>query len=344
MGGAGFTLGQLAATLKGTVDGDTTRVVIGVASLETAGPQHIAFVADGRYRQAALSSRAGAFLTADDVQGLPAPVIRCREPRLTLIELLHLFHPPASPNAGIDASARVAPDARVHPTATVSALAVVEAGAVIGAHAHLHPLVYVGPGAEIGEDSVLHPHVVVRDGVRVGRRVIIHAGAVLGADGFGFTWDGAAHRKIPQVGSVIVEDDVEIGANATIDRGTLGPTIVRRGVKIDNLVMVAHNVEIGEDTVIAAQTGISGSCKVGRGVVLGGQVGIGDHVSIGDGAMLSSQTGVISDVAAGLKLGGTYGRPLPEFFRIWVAQAQLPEMLRRLRALERRVEELTKGE
>src|SRR5262249_19187794 len=166
---------------------------------------------------------------------------------------------------------------------------------------------------------------------------------VLGADGFGFTWDGAAHRKIPQVGSVIVEDDVEIGANATIDRGTLGPTIVRRGVKIDNLVMVAHNVEIGEDTVIAAQTGISGSCNVGRGVVLGGQVGIGDHVTIGDGAMLSSQTGVISDVAAGLKLGGTYGRPLPEFFRIWVAQAQLPEMLRRLRALERRVEELTKG-
>src|SRR5881296_473829 len=135
MGGAGFTLGQLAATLKGTVDGDAARVVIGVASLETAGPQHIAFVADGRYRQAALSSRAGAFLTADDVQGLPAPVIRCREPRLTLIELLHLFHPPASPNAGIDASARVAPDARVHPTATVSALAVVEAGAVIGAHA-----------------------------------------------------------------------------------------------------------------------------------------------------------------------------------------------------------------
>src|SRR5436189_223495 len=227
MGGAGFTLGQLAATLKGTVDGDAARVGIGVASLETAGPQHIAFVADGRYRLAALSSRAGAFLAADDVQGLPAPVIRCREPRLTLIELLHLFHPPASPNAGIDASARVAPDARVHPTATVSALAVVEAGAVIGAH-------------------------------------------------------------------------------APIDRGTLGPTIVRRGVKIDNLVMVAHNVEIGEDTVIAAQTGISGSCKIGRGVVLGGQVGIGDHVSIGDGAMLSSQTGVISDVAAGLKLGCAY--------------------------------------
>src|SRR2546422_4972815 len=137
MGGAGFTVGQLAATRRGTLDGDTTRVVIGVASLETAGPQHIAFVADGRYRQAALSSRAGAFLAAADVQGLPAPVIRCREPRLTLIELLHLFHPPASVVPGVDASARVAADARVHPTATVGALAVVGAGAVIGAHAHL---------------------------------------------------------------------------------------------------------------------------------------------------------------------------------------------------------------
>jgi len=344
MGGAGFTLGQLAAALKGTVDGDAARVVTDVASLEAAGPEHIAFVADARYRETALTSRAGAFLAADDVEGLPAPVIRCREPRLMLIELLHLFHPPASFAPGVDASARVAPGVRVHSTATVGALAVVEAGAVIGAHARLHPLVYVGPGAEIGEDSVLHPHVVVREGVRVGRRVIVHAGAVLGADGFGYAWDGAAYRKIPQVGSVVIEDDVEIGANATIDRGTLGPTIVRRGVKIDNLVMVAHNVEIGEDTVIAAQTGISGSCRIGKGVVLGGQVGIGDHVSIGDGAMLSSQTGVIADVASGTRLGGTYGRPLTEFFRIWVAQAQLPEMLRRLRALERRLEELTKGE
>src|SRR3989475_10062148 len=149
MGGAGFTLGQLAATLKGTVDGDTTRVVMGVASVEPAGPQPIAFVADGRYRQAALSSRAGAFLAADDVQGLPAPVIRCRYPRLTLIELLHLFHPPASPNSGIDSSARVAPDAWLHPTVSVSALAVVETGAVFGAHAYLHPLVYVGSGATI---------------------------------------------------------------------------------------------------------------------------------------------------------------------------------------------------
>src|SRR5213593_4438785 len=160
MGGAGFTLGQLAARLKGTVDGDATRVVTGVASLEAAGPEHIAFVADGRYRQAALASRAGAFLAADDVGDLPAPVIRCREPRLTLIELLHLFHPPAPLVAGVDPAARVAPDARVHPTAAVGALVIVEAGAVIGAGVLVHPLAYVGAGVEIGDDSVIHPHVV----------------------------------------------------------------------------------------------------------------------------------------------------------------------------------------
>lgn len=344
MGGAGFTLGQLATALKTTVDGDPTRVVTGVASLEAAGPEHIAFVADSRYRRAALASRAGAFLAAEDVQDLPAPALRCRQPRLTLIELLHLFHPTASLVPGVDASARVAGDARVHPTAAVGALAIVETGALIGARAHIHPLAYIGAGAEIGEDSILHPHVVVREGVCVGRRVIVHAGAVLGADGFGYTWDGSAHRKIPQVGSVIIEDDVEIGANVTIDRGTLGPTIVRRGVKIDNLVHVAHNVEIGEDTVIAAQTGIAGSCRIGRGVVLGGQVGIGDHVTVGDGAMLTSQAGATFDVPAGAKFAGHYARPLTEFQRIWAAGAQLSEMLRRLRALERRLEELTKGE
>ncbi len=322
MGGAGFTLGQLAAALKTTVDGDATRVVTGVAALEAAGPEHIAFVADGRYRRAALASRAGAFLAADDVHDLPAPVIRCREPRLMLIELLNLFHPPASSIPGISTAARVAADARVH----------------------LHPFAYVGPGAEIGEDSVLHPHVVVRDGVRVGRRVIIHAGAVLGADGFGYAWDGSAHRKIPQVGTVVIEDDVEIGANTTIDRGTLGPTVVRRGVKIDNLVMVAHNVEIGEDTVIAAQTGISGSCRIGRGVLLAGQVGIGDHITIGDGAVVNAKSGVVSDVPADGKFAGTYARPVTEYHRIWAAEARLPEVLRRLRALERRLEELTKGE
>lgn len=333
-----FTLGHLAAALGARLEGDPDRVVTGVAPLEAAGPDDIALVADARYAQAARASGAGAFLAPEDVKDLPAPTLKSRLPRLALVELLSLFHPRATVTPGVDRTAVVASDARVAATASIGALSVVESGAVIGDGVKLFPLVFVGEGAEIGDDSVLHPHVVVRERVRLGRRVIVHAGAVIGGDGFGYVFDGSSHRKVPQVGTVIIEDDVEIGASATVDRATLGATVVGRGTKIDNLVMVAHNVVIGEDCVIAAQTGIAGSSRLGRRVVLGGQVGVADHVTIGDGAMLGAQCGVISDVASGEKLFGTYGRPATEFQRIWVAEARLPELLRRVRALERRVE------
>jgi UDP-3-O-[3-hydroxymyristoyl] glucosamine N-acyltransferase len=339
-GRAGLSLGELAATLGATLEGDPGRVVHGVAPLDRAGPDQIAFVADVRYQKAAQMSRAGAFLAPADVSGLPGPVLRCPVPRLALIDLLTLFHPPSPPAPGIAASAIVAPEARVAPSAWVGALSVVEAGAVIGARVRLYPLVYVGPGVEIGEDSVLYPHVVVRDGVRLGRRVIVHPGAVIGADGFGYAFDGARHRKIPQVGGVRVEDDVEIGANTTVDRATLGDTVVGQGTKIDNLVQVGHNVEIGEHTVIAGQTGIAGSVRVGRGVTMGGQVGINNHVSIGDGAVLAAQSGVAQDAPAGERLAGTPAQPLAQARRIWVAQAQVPDLVRQVRALERRLARL----
>jgi UDP-3-O-[3-hydroxymyristoyl] glucosamine N-acyltransferase len=336
-GGRGFTLAEIATALGAGVEGDPTRIVTGVAALETAGPDEISLVADSRHVPAARASRAGAFLVPPDIAGLDAPLVRCRSPRRGLADLLLLFHPPIPVAAGVDPSAVVAPGARVDPTAAVGALAVIEAGAVVGPGVKVYPLVYIGAGAEVGEGSVLYPQVVIRDGVRLGRRVIVHPGAVLGADGFGYVLDGGAHRKIPQVGGLLIGDDVEIGANATIDRATLGTTVVGRGTKIDNLVMVAHNVEIGEHAIVAAQTGIAGSSRIGRNVVLGGQVGVGDHVTIGEGAMLGSQTGVASSVAAGEKLLGTYGRPMVQFQRIWVAQGQLPELLRRVRQLERRL-------
>jgi UDP-3-O-[3-hydroxymyristoyl] glucosamine N-acyltransferase len=339
-GRARFTLGQLAAALGAVLEGDAGRVVTGVAPLETAGPDDIAFVSDARHRRAAEASRAGAFVVPEDFGALSAPLLRCRSPRQALIDLLGLFHPPEPPVPGIHPTAVVADSARVDPTAAVGALSVVEAGARVGARARLHPLVYVGPGAEVGEDAVLHPHVVLREGVRVGRRVIVHAGAVIGADGFGYAWDGTAHRKIPQVGGVLIEDDVEIGANTTIDRATLGQTVVGRGTKIDNLVMVAHNVEIGEHCILAAQAGIAGSARLGRGVILLGQAGVADHVTIGDGAALGAQSGVSQDVAPGEKLFGTWARPLVEARRIWIAQARLPDLVRRVQALERRLDAL----
>jgi len=188
---------------------------------------------------------------------------------------------------------------------------------------------------------VLYPHVSLREGVRLGRRVIIHAGAVLGADGFGFAFDGAAHRKIPQVGGVLIEDDVEIGANTTIDRATFGDTIVRRGTKIDNLVQIGHNVLVGEHSLLVAQAGVSGSSRLGRGVILAGQVGVADHVTIGDGVIVGAQAGVPSDLAAGDKVLGTPARPILQAKRIMVAELRLPELLQRVRALEHKLERLT---
>jgi UDP-3-O-[3-hydroxymyristoyl] glucosamine N-acyltransferase len=289
----------------------------------------------------AKTSRAGAFVAGAEAGGLPAPVLRVRAPQQALVDLLNLFHPPAVAVPGVHPTAVVAADARIDPTATVGAHAVVEAGARIGPRVRVGPLVYVGAGVEVGEDSTLSVHVALLDGVRVGRRVVIHPGAVLGADGFGFAFDGAQHRKIPQTGGVLIEDDVEIGANTTLDSATFGDTIVRRGTKIDNLVQIGHNVEVGEHSILVAQVGVSGSSRLGRGVVLAGQVGVADHVTIGDGSLVGAQGGVPSSLEAGGKFLGTPARPMIEAKRIMAAERRLPELLRRVRALERALEALT---
>jgi UDP-3-O-[3-hydroxymyristoyl] glucosamine N-acyltransferase len=198
----------------------------------------------------------------------------------------------------------------------------------------------VGAHAVLGEDVRLYPRVVVREGVRIGNRVIVHSGAVLGADGFGYAFDGRAHRKIPQVGGLHIEDDVEIGANTAIDRATFGETVVRRGTKIDNLVQVGHNCDIGEDVILVAQVGIAGSARVGNRAMLAGQVGVADHVTIGAGAILTAKSGVPSDVPAGEIWSGIPSRPTGETKRIWAGESQLPELIKRVRALEKRVREL----
>jgi UDP-3-O-[3-hydroxymyristoyl] glucosamine N-acyltransferase len=337
----GFTLGELARALEATLEGDPGRVVTGVAPLESAGPDHVSFLTHARYHDAAKASRAGAFLAGAEAAGLPAPILRVRAPQQALVDLLNLFHPAVAVVPGIHPTAVVSAAARVDPTAAIGPHAVVEAGARIGARVSVGPLVYVGAGVEVDEASVLGVHVVLLAGVRLGRRVVIHPGAVLGADGFGFAFDGAQHRKIPQTGGVVIEDDVEIGANTTIDRATFGDTIVRRGTKIDNLVQIGHNVDVGEHSILVAQVGVSGSSRLGRGVILAGQVGVADHVTIGDGALVGAQSGVPSSLEAGGKFLGAPARPMLEAKRIMAAETRLPELLRRVRALERALEALT---
>ena len=257
--------------------------------------------------------------------------------------LLGLFHPEPRAEPGVHPTACVAGGARVDRSASVGPLAVVEAEAVIGPRSRVGALSFVGRGAVLGEDVRLHPHVVIREDVRIGNRVIVHSGAVLGADGFGYAFDGQAHRKIPQVGGLRIEDDVEIGANTAIDRATLGETIVRRGTKIDNLVQIGHNCDVGEDVILVSQVGIAGSSRVGNRAMLAGQVGVADHVTIGAGAILTAKSGVPNDVPAGEVWSGIPSRPTSEQKRIWAGESQLPELIRRVRALEKRLRELEEG-
>lgn len=339
-GGASFTLGRLADALGASLEGDARRAVRGVAPLETAGPDHVSFLTDRRYLKLAEASRAAALVVPRDVTGLRAALLRVDSPEQALIALIELFHPEVPAAPGVHPSAYVADGARVDPAACVGPLAVVEEEAVIGPRTRIGALSFVGARAVLGEGVRLHPRVVVRDGVRVGNRVVVHPGAVLGADGFGYAFDGRAHRKIPQVGGLRIEDDVEIGANATIDRATLGETVIRRGTKIDNLVHVGHNCDVGEDVILVAQVGISGSCRIGSRAVLAGQVGVADHVTIGEGSILTAQSGVPGDVPAGEVWSGTPSRPTADTKRIWAAESMLPELIKKVRALEKRVRDL----
>jgi UDP-3-O-[3-hydroxymyristoyl] glucosamine N-acyltransferase len=338
------SLGELTRLVGGDLEGEgAARTIRGFASLEAAGPDDLSFVTADRHAAAARRSRAAAFIVP---RGLAAgalanrPLIRVDRPYEAVALVLRAFFPEPVVEPGIHPTAQVAPTARIEPGAAVGAFAVVEARSRVEAGAILHAFVFVGSDCRVGEGSVLHPHVVLRGAVTLGRRVTVHPGSVLGADGFGYVFDGGAHRKIPQVGRVVVGDDVEIGANVTIDRATLGETTVGAGTKIDNLVHIGHNVAVGAGCLLVAQAGIAGSSRLGSRVVVGGQVGIADHATVGDGARIGSQSGVHGTVPPGADVIGTPAMPAETGRRALVAMGRLPDLLRTVRALARRVEAL----
>jgi len=342
---AGFTLAELALAVGGRVVGDERLRLTGVRALSDAGPSDLSFLADERRLGEARASRAGALLVRSEavLPGRPAVVVG--SPMLALAVWLDRFAPKDRPRAGIAAGARVHRTARLGAGVSVAAGATVEAGVRVGARSMIGPGAYVGPEAEIGADCVLHANAVVQWRCRVGSRCVLHPGAVVGSDGFGYVWDGTRHRKVPQVGIVRLEDDVEVGANSTIDRATLGETLVGRGTKIDNLVQVGHNVVIGEDALVCGQAGIAGSTRIGNRVTLAGQAGIADHVTIGDGAIATAQSGIGtgSTVAAGAVVSGMPAAPHREFLRRAAWLARLPELARRLEEVERRLAEAGRG-
>ena len=340
------TLAELADLCGAVLSGDPNRVVERPASLAEAGERDVSFFANPRYRSEFLATRAGGVLVP---KGTESPredlaLLFCADPNVAFTRVVGAFavDEPA-PRAGTHPTAVVDPQAEIGAGVSIGAHCTVGAGARIGDGAVLHASVAIGRAARIGAGTVLHPGVVCYHEVRIGERCIVHAGAVIGADGYGFepTSDpGSPWRKIPQCGTVVVEDDVEIGANATIDRGRFGATRIARGAKIDNLVHIAHNVVIGEGALIIAQVGIAGSTRVGPRAILAGKVGVNGHIEIGAGARIAAQAGVFGDVPPGADYLGWPARPRGDALRQYALVQRLPEIQERLKTLEKRLAEL----
>jgi len=341
------TLAELAALVGGEVSGDGSLRPTGVAPLETAGPEHVSFFSNKKYRAAFEASKAGAVVMDADVEA-PAgrTVVKAPSAYLAFAKLSALFHPPPAAVAGVSPQAAVDPTAQVHPTAQVMALASVGPGAVVGARTILHPGVQLGEGARVGDDCLLYANVVVRERCVVGNRVILQPGCVIGSDGFGYALDmagdgrGPRHFKVPQSGNVVIEDDVEIGANSCVDRATLGTTRVCHGAKVDNLVQLAHNVVVGPLSILASQVGISGSTKLGMGVVCWGQAGLIGHLTIGDRANIAAQAGVARDMAPGERVAGSPATNDVRWARNAAVYDRLTDMRKELRALQKQVAQL----
>lgn len=335
-----ISLTELAQRAGGTVHGDGTVAISGVASIEKAGPGSISFFSDRRFEKLVPVTGASALIVGKPTDLFGGPQLVTENPLLAFAKAAALFAPPPEPYPGISGSASVHETARLGTGVSVYPNVFIGAGADVGDRVILFPGVYVGEQVRIGNDSVVYPNVSIMAGTVIGNRVILHAGAVIGSDGFGFVREGASSLKIPQMGTVLIEDDVEIGANSCVDRAALGETIIRSGVKMDNLVQVGHNTVIGENSIIVAQVGISGSVRIGRRVVIGGQVGIADHLEVGDEAMVAAQAGLAKSVAAGQVVSGSPAIAHRKWLRASGLTARLPEMAERIRNLEKSIAEL----
>lgn len=335
-----LTLGDLAERLGAELVGDATVVVHGAAALDAAGPGQLSFLHNPKYRMLLEATRASAVIVGPKDRVAGKNLLVAANPYLVFARALTLLHPPEHPRRGVEPGAHVHPTARLGPGVTALGGAAVEEGAEVGDGTVLYPGAYVGRGARVGRDCVLYPNVVVREGCVLGDRVILQPGAVIGSDGFGYARDGARQVKIPQVGVVVLEDDVEVGAGTTIDRAALGETRIGRGTKIDNLVQVGHNVVVGEDCLLVAQSGVAGSTRLGNRVILAAQAGIVGHLCVGDGAIVGGQAGVHSDLPAGTVVSGSPAFDHREWLKAQPVVRRLPELRSRVRELERRLREI----
>lgn len=337
------TVSELAELCDATLEGDGALVIVGPATLAEAASDQVSFLGNPRYAAEVEETKAACVLVAGDFacERDDLTLLRCENPSRAFSRVIEAFRP-ADPDAepGVHESAIVGEGCELPEDVCIGAGCVLGRGVVLGPGVRLHPGVVLGSNVRVGEGTELHPNVVAYAGVEIGKRCILHAGCVIGSDGFGFDPTPEGWDKIPQVGTVIIEDDVEMGANCAVDRGRFGPTRICRGVKFDNLVHVAHNVEVGEASLLVAQVGIAGSAKLGKRVIMAGQSGASGHVTIGDGARVGGAAAVGKDLEGGKDYLGVPARDRIEVLRSTAAAARVPDMIKRLRALEARLAEL----
>jgi UDP-3-O-[3-hydroxymyristoyl] glucosamine N-acyltransferase len=336
-------LAEIAEFLQGELVGNPELQINGLAKIQTAEPGQLTFLANPKYAKYLESTKASAVLIAED-QVTPAIAhIKIKDPYLAFLEILNIYYPANEPDfEGIHPTAIVADSASIGENSKIGPNVYIGKSVVIGENTVIYPNCVLLDNVHIGKDCRLYPCVSVRERCRIGDRVIIHDSTVIGSDGFGFAPEGKKYNKIPQMGIVVIEDDVEIGANSTIDRATLGETIIKKGCKIDNLVQIAHNVIVGENTVIVAQTGVSGSTKIGKHVTLAGQVGVVGHVEIGDDAIVAAQSGISKNVPSGEVWFGSPALPIMRQKKIEASLRQLPDMIKKIKALTNKINELEK--
>lgn len=339
-----FTAEQIASLLNGTIEGDGQVVVSQLAKIEEGTTGCLSFLANAKYEHYLYTTQSSIVIVNESLvlqKPTFATLIRVKDAYSSFTELLKIYHTFKNERSGRDEQIFIHETAQIGEGGYIGAFAYIGKDVKIGNNVKIYPRVYVGDDVTIGDNTILFPGVTIYHDSRIGAHVIIHAGSVIGSDGFGFApqKDGS-FDKIPQIGNVVIEDNVEIGANTVVDRATMGSTVIRKGVKLDNLIQIAHNVEIGENTVIAAQTGVSGSTKVGKQVILGGQVGLVGHITIADGTQVQAQSGINRSVVdTNKKWGGTPAAPYTSQLRSQVLYLRLPELEQRLQALEKKLKD-----
>src|SRR5690554_1584112 len=340
-----FSAKQIADYLKGEVVGNPNVTVSNFSKIEEGKAGTISFLANPKYTPYIYTTEADIVLVNSDFvpeKPIKATLVKVHNAYAALASLLEMVNSATPRKSGLEEMSFVSPTATLGEEVYVGAFAYIADNVKIGSKSMIHPQVYVGDNVTIGEGCILYPGVKIYSNCVIGDRCIIHSGAVIGADGFGYSKESEAYYKIPQIGNVVIEEDVEVGANTTIDRAVMGSTVIRRGVKLDNLIQIAHNCDIGEHTAMAAQVGVAGSTKIGENCVLGGQVGIGGHITIGKNSQVGAQSGIISNTKEGSEIMGSPAIPVKSFFKSSIIVPKLPDMYRQLNAMEKELAELKK--